>query len=260
MSPLLYALNIGTLAAWLTVAGASSVACVIKVAERLPELLVILSDETEVAITPMAMGSAPPAAEESADDAMAEDSATAEIPEIPEVPEVPEIPEMPDIPEMADLEPLPDIPDLPQKTSPDGTERPKQPAAKPANNRPKTSTNRTTAGRKTNGGSANGQSGRGTGTGNGTAQGSGDSPVGADRWAGGRMPKPTYPASARSAGLQGRVTVTFTVDERGYVVNTRVSSSTNPIFNEAALAAVRRWKFRPGVRATASRPIVFQLN
>jgi protein TonB len=163
---------------------------------------------------------------------------------------------MPEVPEIADLEPLPDVPDLPQVTSPDGWEKPKAPVTKPAS-RPKTSSNRSTAGRK----STIGESGNGTGTGNGTAKGSGNSPVGADRWAGGRMGEPSYPSSCRQAGQQGRVVVNFTVDERGYVVSASLtSSSPYPALNEAALRAVRRWKFKPGLRASTSRPIVFKLN
>ena len=251
MSPFLYALNIGTLATWMTVAGASSVACVVKIVERLPELLRDKPGETEVAITPMAMGSAPPAASEDSNEAVTEEAS------VPEMPEVPEIPEMPEVPEVADLEPLPDVPDLPQVISPDGFEKRKAPTeAKPAS-RPKTSTTRSTAGKK----STNGQSGRGTGTGNGTAQGSGDSAVGASRWVGGRMPKPNYPSSCRQAGQQGRVVVNFTVDERGYVVSASVASGcAYTALNEEALRTVRRWKFKPGPRASASRPIVFQLN
>jgi TonB family protein len=250
VSPFLYALNIGTLATWLTVAGASSVACVVKIVDRLPELLADKPKDTEVFITPMAMGSAPPAATEAADQAVTDEAV------VPDIPEVPEIPEMPEVPEITDLEPLPEIPDLPQTTSPDGTEQQKQPAAKPVS-RPKTSATRTTAGRK----STNGESGNGTGTGNGTAKGSGDSPVGADRWAGGSMPKPNYPTTARRAGQQGRVVVLFSVDERGYVVSASVTSPcAHELLNEEALRTVRRWKFRPGVRASASRPIVFQLN
>jgi TonB family protein len=250
VSPFLYALNIGTLATWLTVAGASSVACVVKVVDRLPDLLADQPQETEVFITPMAMGSAPPAASEATDEAVTEEAA------IPEIPEVPEIPEMPEVPELAELEPLPEIPDVPEVTSPEGTQQPKPAAAKPVS-RPKTSTTRSTAGRK----STTGESGNGTGTGNGTAQGSGNSPVGADRWVGGRMPKPNYPTSARKAGQQGRVVVLFTVDERGYVVSASITSPcAHSILNEEALRTVRRWKFRPGARASASRPIVFQLN
>lgn len=249
MSPFLYALNIGTLATWLTVAGASSVACVVKVVERLPELLADKPKETEVAITPMAMGSAPPAAAEASSEPATDEAA------VPEIPDVPEVPEMPDVPEIADLEPLPDIPDFPQQISPQGTERPKV-AAKPTQARPKAAGNRATAG--TN---KSGQSGRGTGVGNGTAQGAGDSATGASRWLGGRMPKPNYPAACRRAGQQGRVVINFTVDERGYVVSASIASACpHAALNEEALRTVRRWKFRPGPRATASRPIVFQLN
>lgn len=251
MSPFLYALNIGTLATWMTVAGASSVACVVKVIERLPELLADKPKETEITITPMAMGSAPPAeAPDASDEPVAENAVASDLPEVPEVPE------MPEVPEIADLEPLPDIPDVPQVTSPDGTEKPKPAAAKPATARPKASGNRSSAAKSTSG-----QSGRGTGTGNGTAQGAGDSPVGADRWAGGRMPKPNYPSACRKSGQQGRVVVNFTVDERGYVVSASISSACpHSLLNEEALRTVRRWKFRPGARASASRPIVFQLN
>jgi protein TonB len=250
MSSFLYALNIGTLATWLTLAGASSVACVVKVAERLPDLLQEKPGDTEVFVTPMALGSAPPAAPSES----LEDTDVEEVASVPEIPAVPELPEMPDLPEMAELEPLPDIPELPKVSSPEGTERPRT-AARTAST-PKTSNQRATAGR-----SSRGESGGGSGSGNGSTRGSGSSPVGADRWVGGRMPKPSYPSASRRAGQQGRVVVQFTVDERGYVVDAKITSSCPfaPL-NEEALRTVRRWKFRPGPRATASRPIVFQLN
>jgi hypothetical protein len=70
----------------MTVAGASSVACVVKIVEHLPELLADKPKETEVAITPMAMGSAPPAASEASDEAVTEEATVPEIPEVPEIP------------------------------------------------------------------------------------------------------------------------------------------------------------------------------
>lgn len=250
MSPFFYALNIGTLATWLTVGGASTVACVIHVVDRLPDLKDGKVDETEVFITPMELGSAPPAAPtESTEETTSEEQVAME-----ELPELPELPEMPEVPELAELEPLPDVPDLPVRSS-EGTQRPKPAAAKPAAQRPKAS-NRTTSRASTSG-----QSGQGTGQGNGTARGAGSSAVGADRWAGGRMPKPNYPSAARREGRQGRVVVLFSVDERGYVVSASITSgSAHADLNEEALRTVRRWKFRPGIRASASRPIVFQLN
>ncbi len=255
MSPFLYALNIGTLATWLTVGGASTVACVVRVIDRLPALKDGKAEETEVYITPMDMGSAPPAApSESTEETTSEEQVAME-----ELPELPELPEMPEVPQLAELEPLPDVPDMPEPPparSSEGTERPKPAAAKPATSRPKAS-NRTTTSRA----STSGQSGQGTGQGNGTAKGAGSSAVGADRWVGGRMPKPNYPTSARREGKQGRVVVLFSVDERGYVVSASISSGcAHSELNEEALRTVRRWKFRPGARASASRPIVFQLN
>jgi protein TonB len=46
----------------------------------------------------------------------------------------------------------------------------------------------------------------------------------------------------------GKVNIIFIVDERGRVVGPRVRSSTDPVFEQAALSAVKRWKFEPGKR------------
>ncbi len=46
----------------------------------------------------------------------------------------------------------------------------------------------------------------------------------------------------------GTVYVIFIVDERGRVENPSVQSSTDPIFDTAALNAVKQWKFEPGKR------------
>ena len=249
MSSILYALNIGTLATWLTVAGASTVACVVHVVDRLPALNDGAGEEAELFITPQAMGSAPPAEapEEAADDLAAE-----EMVAVPEA--LPELPEMPELPELAEMEPLPEVPDLPAPAVTRPATQPK-PSARPTTGRPKESS--ATTGRKP----SSGESGRGTGQGNGTARGSGSSAVGSDRWVGLRKASPNYPSSARRQGQEGRVIVQFTVDERGYVVDAKViSGSPYPALNEEALRTVRRFRAKPGVRATTSQPIIFQLN
>lgn len=64
---------------------------------------------------------------------------------------------------------------------------------------------------------------------------------------------PSYPESMRQAGISGDVGVEFDVDANGSVMNARVVSSSHPDFDEAALAAVRRWKFQPAVKN--SRPV-----
>jgi protein TonB len=61
----------------------------------------------------------------------------------------------------------------------------------------------------------------------------------------------------------GTVKLIFIVDSRGQVVNPRVQSSSDPIFEKAALAALKKWRFEPGKRggrAVSSRmriPITF---
>lgn len=250
MQSLLYALNIGTLATWLAVSGASTVAVAIKVHERLPKLL-NPSEEVEMAVVDLdqQMGSAPPAAP--ADAVPEEISQPEEIPE-----EIPEVPVLPEIPEVAEMDPLPDIPDLPPVA--DGELKPKpqaQPSATRKSDQPKPAKRSATAATGTPGG-------QGTGQGAGTAQGAGNSQTGSNRWAGLYAPKPNYPSASKAAGHQGRVGITFEVDERGYIVNARVSSPcAYPELNDEALAKVRSsWRAKPGPRAQATKTIVFQIN
>jgi protein TonB len=46
----------------------------------------------------------------------------------------------------------------------------------------------------------------------------------------------------------GTVYIIFIVDERGRVENPIVQSSSDPLFEAPALAAVKQWKFEPGKR------------
>lgn len=77
---------------------------------------------------------------------------------------------------------------------------------------------------------------------------------------------PTYPPAMRRFGLGAEVTVDFIVDTDGSVKNAYVAQSNNPRFDDAAVEAVRQWKFEPGTkggRPVASHqqiPIVFTLN
>jgi protein TonB len=57
--------------------------------------------------------------------------------------------------------------------------------------------------------------------------------------------EPSYPQVARRAGLGGRVTVRAVIAEDGSVDTVEVLASTNPLFNEAAVDAVRKWRYRP---------------
>jgi len=58
---------------------------------------------------------------------------------------------------------------------------------------------------------------------------------------------PTYPRVARQAGLGGRVTVRAVIAHDGSVESVEVFSSTNPLFNDAAVEAVRKWRYRPAL-------------
>lgn len=56
---------------------------------------------------------------------------------------------------------------------------------------------------------------------------------------------PDYPEAARVSRLAGKVFVRAVVSAAGEVVDVEVVTSSHPIFDGAALAAVRRWKYRP---------------
>jgi TonB family protein len=56
---------------------------------------------------------------------------------------------------------------------------------------------------------------------------------------------PVYPPSEREAGRQGIVVLALRVDRQGTVGDARVVKSLGPAFDEAALTAVRQWRFEP---------------
>jgi len=58
---------------------------------------------------------------------------------------------------------------------------------------------------------------------------------------------PDYPARARAKGIEGQVLVQFDVNELGYAVNVVVLESTNSMFDNAAVTAAKRFKFKARV-------------
>ncbi len=56
----------------------------------------------------------------------------------------------------------------------------------------------------------------------------------------------------------GKVYIIFMVDERGRVVNPIVQHSTDPLFEQPALAALKQWKFEPGKRN--GEPVRFRMR
>ena len=76
---------------------------------------------------------------------------------------------------------------------------------------------------------------------------------------------PTYPDLAREAGVDGRVLTRALVGESGAVLDVRVVKSV-PGLDEAAVAAVVQWRFRPGqsggrnVTSWVEVPVKFSLH
>ena len=78
-----------------------------------------------------------------------------------------------------------------------------------------------------------------------------------------QKPRAVYQAQPRmSAALQKQVPATvyivFIVDEGGRVRDPRVQKSTNSAFDNAALAAIKKWKFQPGKRG--GEPVQFRMR
>lgn len=61
-----------------------------------------------------------------------------------------------------------------------------------------------------------------------------------------RQQAPTYPPDARRLSMNGEVFVQFLVTPEGRTKSIQILQSTNPLFNESTIAAVRKWLFTPG--------------
>ena len=75
-----------------------------------------------------------------------------------------------------------------------------------------------------------------------------------------------YPQSAKDANIQGKVVVKAIIDEKGNVVNTEVITSVNEDCDKAAVEAIKKTKFTPGMKDDKSTktevtiPIIFKLQ
>jgi protein TonB len=80
------------------------------------------------------------------------------------------------------------------------------------------------------------------------------------------QPAPTFPIAMRREAQTATVVIEFIVDVTGRVLDPVIFESTHHGFNDAALAGVSRWKFRPGMKTgrkvnTRMRvPIVFKFS
>ena len=69
--------------------------------------------------------------------------------------------------------------------------------------------------------------------------------------------QPVLSSELRSAGLSGMVSIKVTIDEKGNVTQATVAKSSNVQFEQPALEAVNRWKFKPAKKA--GQPVVAQV-
>jgi protein TonB len=84
----------------------------------------------------------------------------------------------------------------------------------------------------------------------------------------GRAPEPRYPATLRSAGIEGRVLAEFVVDTlgRAELGTLRFPELANPLFGDAVREALARYRFLPGevagrkVRTRVALPFDFRLQ
>lgn len=266
MNSILYAANIGTLAAWLGFTSASTVGILVPPhPQKLPELKkielpdIVLTDGEFMDIDMVAGGSAQASevdVEDNQEQNFAPEAATPDVAEI--TPDVPEIPELPELQE----EPLPEIPELPEEKPQPKPSQDTFSIAKKKTEAPKASVKRATT---TTRGSdrpiaKRTQSGTGTGSGSANNSGAGSGERGSGRISGGRTPRPPYPAAARKQGVEGTVRVLVTFGEGGEVLDCRISSASHPaLYDPSICATVKKWKV-PGRRGTATLPIRFTLR
>jgi len=81
-----------------------------------------------------------------------------------------------------------------------------------------------------------------------------------------KTPPPEYPTVLKRDGISGLVALKVEIDENGAVTNCAVSKSSNSGFDEAAVKAVKMWKFTPAkkdgapVKVSLVIPIKFAID
>jgi len=70
---------------------------------------------------------------------------------------------------------------------------------------------------------------------------------------------PIYPEAAKKAGIEGNVVLSVTLDDKGNIVKARVIQSI-PELDQAALDAVRQWRYEPMAVNGTPRPVVLSVS
>ena len=71
--------------------------------------------------------------------------------------------------------------------------------------------------------------------------------------------EPEYPSAAQTAKIQGTVILEATVDEQGSVDAVKVLRS-NPLLDQAALTAVKQWKYQPLLLNGKATPFILTVT
>jgi periplasmic protein TonB len=106
--------------------------------------------------------------------------------------------------------------------------------------------------------------GTGSGPGSGVPDGTGDTPIHIDA----RITppvaihrvQPRYTEQARVRRVQGVVVVEAIIDRAGRVTDVRILKGLPAGLDEASMAAVRQWRFRPAVLADRPVAVYFRLT
>lgn len=72
--------------------------------------------------------------------------------------------------------------------------------------------------------------------------------------------EPVYPPEARKAVLKGYVVLNVRTDGQGNVKEVMIVRSSDKIFNEPAVEAVRRWKYEPYLEDDQPKELVFSVT
>lgn len=70
-----------------------------------------------------------------------------------------------------------------------------------------------------------------------------------------RTSAPVFPYELRHDGISGVVLVNCLIDAQGNVTDMKVVKSTHDAFVEPAIAALKKWKFKPAQRDGNSVPV-----
>ncbi len=65
---------------------------------------------------------------------------------------------------------------------------------------------------------------------------------------------PSYPAGAKQDKVQGTVVLDITIGTDGSVLDAKASKSPDPRLADAAISAVKQWKFKPAL-TKAGKPV-----